>query len=108
MGSLPLADGSICEKKKSKIKANIKPSIVEAKLKGKAQPKGKANVKGNAYGQGQAQPQEPVSSSGAGSKGSKGGKCIKPSQPLGKLGSQAVKYQMKALVAIDPEENTPS
>ena len=77
------------------------------RLKGEAKPKGKANVKDKAYGQGQAQPQDPVSSSGAGSNGSNGWNCIQPSHPMGKLGSQTVKYQTQALVASDPENNPP-
>ena len=40
-------------------------------------------------------------------KGSNGWNSIQPGQPLGKLGSHAVKYQLNALVAIDPEKNTP-
>ena len=55
----------------AKGKAKVKHVIGKAKPKGKAKPTGKANVKGNADGQeqDQTQPQEPVSSSGAGSKG---------------------------------------
>ena len=55
-------------RKKSKLKANVKPSIGKAKLKGKAKPKGNAYVQGKADGQDQALPQQPVSSSGAGSR----------------------------------------
>ena len=65
--------------------------------------KGKANAKGNADGQDQDQAQPPRA-------------CFfkwywmglsQPSQPLGKLGSKAVKYQVKALVARDQEKRTP-
>ena len=94
-------------KKAQQSRPRSKTSIGKAKLKGKAQPKGKANVKGKASGQDQAQPQELVSSSGVGSKGILGWNCIQPGQPMGKLGSQVVKYQLKALVASDPENNTP-
>ena len=55
--------------------------------------------KGKAYGQyqDQAQPQELVALSCVGSKGSLGWNCV----------PQAVKYQLNALVASDPENNTP-
>ena len=94
---------------KGKAKANVKSCIGKAKSKGKAKPKGKANVKGQADGQDedQAQPQSLVSSSGVGSNGSLGWHCIQPGPPMGKLGSQVAKYQLKALEARDPEKHTP-
>ncbi len=36
-----------------------------------------------------------------------GGDCIQPGQPMGKLGSQAVKNRLKALVASDTKNNNP-
>ncbi|MFM7988930.1 MAG: hypothetical protein ACKPKO_57420, partial [Candidatus Fonsibacter sp.] len=45
-----------------------------------------------------------------GSKCTTGRDCIHPSQPMGKLGSQTVKYQLKAfsLQKKNPNNNTPS
>ena len=34
-------------------------------------------------------------------------KCTQPRQTLGKLGSKSFQYQLKELVASDPEKNTP-
>ena len=39
------------------------------------------------------------------SKGIIGCDCIQPGPPMGKLGSQAVEYQVKALAASDPSKN---
>ena len=84
--------------------ANLKSSTGKAKLKGKVKPEGKAHVKGKADDQDQAQPQYLVSASGVGSKGSNGWNCIQPGQPLGKLGSQYLKYHLQGLVESDPEK----
>ena len=80
---------------KGKAKANANPFIGKAKSKGKATPKGKANVKGKAYGHDKGH--APLL----------GWNCIQASQPLGKTGSNTVKYQVQALVARDPEKITP-
>ena len=93
---------------KGKAKAKAQACIGKAKPKGKSKPKGKINVNGKADGQyqDQAQPQELVSSSGVGSRSGNGWNCIQPGQPIGKLGSQVVKYQLNAVVAIGPAKNT--
>ncbi len=91
---------------KEKAKANVNHVIGKAKPNGKAKAKGKANVKGKADGQeqDQAQPQELASSSGVGSSSISGWDCIQPGQPLGKVGSNAARYMLKALVASGPRE----
>ena len=67
--------------------ANVNPSTGkgQGKAKSKAKPKGKANHKGNAKR--------------VRSNRTTGRDCIQPGQPMGKLGSQIVKYQFQALVA---------
>ena len=80
---------------KGKAKAKVKPFIGKAKSKGKAKPKGKANVKGKADGQDKGQSRL------------LGWNAVQAGQPLGKTGSNAVRYQLKALVARDLEKHTP-
>ena len=60
-----------------------------------------------ADGQEQDQNQDKPKQPGVGSGGNLRWDCVKPSKPMGKLGSQAVRYKVKALVASDPENNTP-
>ncbi len=87
-----------------KAKAVVKPSIVKAKLKGNGHHKGQANVEGKADGQDQDQDQP--QGLGVGSKISLGWTCTQPGQPMGKLGSQGVKYELQASVAKDIENST--
>ncbi|MFM7982545.1 MAG: hypothetical protein ACKPKO_24805, partial [Candidatus Fonsibacter sp.] len=58
---------------------------------GKFKAKGQANPKGNASDKGKAKCVV--------SKWTTGWDCIQPSQPIGKPGSQTVKYHLNALVA---------
>ncbi|MFM7983740.1 MAG: hypothetical protein ACKPKO_30895, partial [Candidatus Fonsibacter sp.] len=92
---------------KCKAKAEVNPCIGKAQLNGKAKPNVKATVEDMPYGQDQDQNQDQPKQPGVGSIRKLGGDCAQPGRPMGKLGSQAVKYQLKVLVAMYLDKNTP-